>query len=207
MRTYGHGVRIMNRRVVLWIVIGCTVLCLGIGLFVLFLGSTLVRWATQTPENIDVDVTVPTTVSMDKESLLILEITNLADEEQVLDSIDIDLSYLDGFVVGNTEPAYVDFSDFSDEYHSFEFHSRIPADHTLEVVFYLNAIQTGDMSGEISVCINSFVNCTNRFIRTIVEELAYSPVNVSGDLFGALRRLYDIDNLIVIYPENAGISS
>ena len=161
---------IMDRRVVLWIVAGCTVLCLGVGLLVLFLGSSFVKWATQTPENIEVRVTVPGVVSLDGDYLLVVEITNLAEEEQTLDSIDIDLSYLDGVVVRNAEPAYVDFSDFGDGYHSFEFRSHIPAGRTLEVVFNLTAIQTGDLSGEISVCINSFVNCTNRFIRTIVEE-------------------------------------
>jgi len=160
----------MDRRVVLWIVAGCTVLCLGVGLLVLFLGSSFVKWATQTPEDVEVRVTVPGVVSLDDEYLLVVEITNLAEEEQTLDSIDIDRTYLDGVIVGNTEPAYADFSDFSDDYHSFEFRSRIPAGRTLEVVFYLTAIQTGDMSGEISVCINSFVNCTHRIVRTIVEE-------------------------------------
>ncbi len=160
----------MDRRVVLWIVAGCTVLCLGVGLLVLFLGSSFVRWAMQTPENIEVNATVPAVVSIDEEYLLVVEITNLAKEEQTLDSIDIDLSYLDGVIVGNTKPTYVDFSDYSDEHHSFTFQSPIPAGRTLEVSFYLTAIRTGDISGEISVCINSFVNCTNRFIRTIIEE-------------------------------------
>ncbi len=115
-------------------------------------------------------VTAPAVVSIDDEYLLVVEITNLAEEEQTLDRIDIDRTYLDGVIVGNTVPAYVDFSDFSDDYQSFEFRSRVPAGCTLEVSFYLTAIRTGDLSGEISVCINSFVNCTNRLIRTIVEE-------------------------------------
>jgi hypothetical protein len=154
----------------LWIVAGCTVLCLGVGILVVFLGSSFVKWAMQTPEDIEVNTTVPAVVSLDDEYLLVVEITNLAEKEQTLDSIDIDLGYLDGVVVENTEPAYADFSDYGDDYHSFEFHSRIPAGRTLEVSFYLTAVRTGDLSGEIGVCINSFVNCTNRLIRTIVEE-------------------------------------
>lgn len=160
----------MDRKVILWIVAGCTVLCLGVGLLVFFLGSSFVRWAMQTPEDIEVNANVPAVVSIDDEFMLVVEITNLADEEQTLDSIDIDLSYLDGVIVGKTEPAYIDFSDFSDDYHTYEFRSRIPSGNTLEVVFYLTGIRAGDLSGEIGVCINSFVNCTNRFIRTIVEE-------------------------------------
>jgi hypothetical protein len=160
----------MERKYVLWIISGCTVLCLGVGLLVVFLGTWFVRWATQTPENIEMGVTAPAVVSIDDEYLIVVEITNLAEKEQTLDSIDIDLSYLDGVIVGKTEPAYVDFSDYSDDYHSFEFRARIPPGRTLEVVFYLTAIRTGDVSGEISVCINSFVNCANRFIRTIIEE-------------------------------------
>jgi hypothetical protein len=161
---------IMNHRVVIWIISGCTILCLGIGILVFFLGSMFVRWATQTPEDIEVNITAPAVVALDEKYTLVVEITNLASEEQTLDSIDIDLSYLDGVVVGNTEPAYAEFADYGDDYHSFEFQYSIPAEQTLEVSFFLTGIRVGDLSGELNVCINSFINCTSRLIRTIVEE-------------------------------------
>ncbi len=160
----------MNRKVVLWIVTGCGILCLGMILFVIVLGGSFLKWVTQTPEDIEVDVIVPAAVSLDDEFILRVEITNLADVEQTLDSIDIDVSYLDGVIVDGTEPAYVDFTEIADAFHTYEFQSPIPAGSKLDIRFYFTAIRVGDGSGEISVCINSFVNCTSRLIRTIIEE-------------------------------------
>jgi hypothetical protein len=160
----------MNRKFVLWTVAGCGILCLGTVLFVIFLGGSFLKWATQAPENIEVEVIVPAEVSLDEGFILLVEITNLADEEQTLDSIDIDLSYLDGLSVDKTEPEYASMMEASSAFSTYDFQTPIPASRKVEILFYLTANRVGDHSGEISVCINWFANCTHRSIHTVVEE-------------------------------------
>jgi len=160
----------MNRKFVLWTVTGCGILCLGTILFVILMGGSLLKWVAQDPENIEIDVIVPASVSLDEELILLVEITNLAEEDQTLDSIDIDLSYLDGFSVDGTEPEFADMMEASNAFSTYDFQTPIPAGGQLEIRYYMTAILVGERSGEIQVCVNWFANCANRSIRTIVEE-------------------------------------
>jgi hypothetical protein len=160
----------MNRKVVLWTVTGCGILCLGTILFVILVGGSFLKWVAQEPENIEVEVIVPAAVSLNEEALLLVEITNLAAEDQTLDSVDIDLSYLDGFNVDRTEPEYSDMMEASNAFSTYDFQTPIPAGRELEIRFYMTAKLVGERSGEIRVCINWLANCANRSIRTIVEE-------------------------------------
>ena len=101
----------MDKKTVLWLGAGCVVVCVMLGIALLVLGGAFVNWAMEEPENITVDMTLPVEVAKGDEFVMEVQVTNSANEPQELNSIDIDVSYLDGVIINRTEPIYSDFSE------------------------------------------------------------------------------------------------
>jgi hypothetical protein len=158
----------MENKTAIWIVIGCVAVCLIGGIVLLITGGALVRWVYQEPENINVEINTPIQVSKGEEFMIEVRVENTGNDPQELDSIDIDSSYLEGIYISSTEPDYTDYSLY-DLFESYYFERNIPANSSLSVKFYVEAVKTGDFAGEIDVCINSPSNCTGFPTRTIVE--------------------------------------
>ncbi|OQY27244.1 MAG: hypothetical protein B6I38_10325 [Anaerolineaceae bacterium 4572_5.1] len=162
----------MDKKTVLWLGAGCVVVCVMLGIALLVLGGAFVNWAMEEPENITVDMTLPVEVAKGDEFVMEVQVTNSANEPQELNSIDIDVSYLDGVIINRTEPIYSDFSEieFVKSFHSYFFGNDIPANSSFIVKFYMTALKPGDFSGSVDVCINSEVECLEYFARTIIHE-------------------------------------
>ena len=158
----------MENKNAIWIVIGCAAACLIGGIVLLIGGGAMVRWIYQEPENINVDINTPIQVSKGDELVIEVRVENTSNDPQELDSIDIDSSYLEGIYKSSTEPDYTDYSLY-DTFESYYFERDIPANGSISVKFYGEAVKTGDFAGEIDVCVNSPSNCTGLPTRTIVE--------------------------------------
>ncbi len=162
----------MNNKVVIGIGIGCLLLCAIVGIGFLLLTGFFVKAALEEPENVEITLTAPIEVAKGEDFIVEVEVANLANTPQELNSIDIDLSYLEGARINKTEPPYTIFSDsdFIEEYHSYYFKHPIPANDKLTVKFYMTALKTGDFSGVFDVCINSASLCTEQYNRIIITE-------------------------------------
>jgi hypothetical protein len=118
-----------------------------------------------------IDLSSPPTVTQGDDFTITLLIQNTSSEEQKLDSIDIDLSYLDGIHIISSQPAYQDTLDLTPifEQRSYEFLQVIPPGGTLQVQFYCRAVYSGDFSGQLDVCFKQGGSCQGQYIRTVVE--------------------------------------
>ena len=162
----------MNKKIAIGIGVGCLFLCAIVGIGFLALSGFFIKLAIEKPENIEITLTAPTEVAKGENFIVEVEVANLADTPQELNSIDIDLGYLEGVKIDKTAPAYTHFSDvnFIDEYHSYYFEHPIPANDSLTIKFYMTALKTGDFSGVFNICINSVYLCTEQYNRIIITE-------------------------------------
>jgi hypothetical protein len=122
------------------------------------------------PENIAVEIDVPTRASVGETFMITADITNTDGEAHILDSIDIGDEYLEGVVILGTDPAYSQtFHVPIDNTMSHTLLQTIEAGETLSVTFEAEALVAGDYSGAFDVCIDSGGNCLFYSIRTLVE--------------------------------------
>ena len=163
-----------NNKTLLWIGGGCLIIFLCI-LILIVSGTGGIMWlGLQTPENIDVSINTPINIDVGDTVELIVTITNTGTSSVELNSIDISLNYLNGFVVEETTPPFTETSQFDawfvdETYQTFYFYQAIESGETLSIVFNAQAVLTGDFSGDIDVCIDSESNCKTSIARTIVR--------------------------------------
>lgn len=159
----------MNKNVIIGIGAGCVFLCIivtGVGLAI---GGTFFTWLTEEPEQVTINVNAPTQTAKGNRIMIPITIQNTSAAPQVLDSIDIPMSYLNGIAIEGSEPEYIDSYPipFAD-YHSYTFMREIAPGDTFVVRFFALAVKTGDFSGEIDICIDSGTNCASFYARTVV---------------------------------------
>jgi hypothetical protein len=166
----------MNEQKALWAGGGCLGGCL-ISLFLcILLGIGGYTWAINLhPEEIELQLQHPILVAEGDDVTLEFEIRNLADVPQTLNSIDFNMNYLAGLVIAETEPASVgtstyDSLDGTETFTSYYFDQTIPPGESLVVTFIATAATEGDYAGQISVCVNSGMECLYKSARTVVEE-------------------------------------
>jgi len=122
------------------------------------------------PENITVEIEVPTRVEVGEQFNVIANITNTGSDAQELNSIDIGDEYLEGVIIYGSEPAYSEtFHVPIDNTISHSMMHSIEAGETLSVSFDAEALIEGDYSGAFDVCVNGPVSCLYYSIRTLVE--------------------------------------
>jgi len=157
--------------VLIVIVVVLVLACLCVVGLILAGGGFVWRTANQ-PYDVIVSVSAPIQATQGDEVVIEVLIENPTTESQELDSIDIDLTYLDGLHIQRTDPPYQDTLSLSPifEQQSYLFYQTIPAESELTVSFHCAAVKSGDFYGQIDVCINSGGNCQGHQVRTVVEE-------------------------------------
>lgn len=165
----------MNKKTRNWLIGGVLALallaCLCGGLIFCIGSGYLVSLVAQ-PYPVLVKVSVPIQAQWRDTVMLEILIENPTAEAHILDSIDIDLAYLEGFQIQRTAPPYS--AMFSLEpllaQQTVQFGTTIPAAGELAVQIYVLALHPGDYAGQLDVCINTGANCQSHTLRTVVEE-------------------------------------
>jgi F0F1-type ATP synthase membrane subunit c/vacuolar-type H+-ATPase subunit K len=161
----------VNKKIIVWVGIGCGVVCLALAIIVLISGGLFVNGLLEKPENVDIDTTVPINVIEGESFVIEVRVHNLAEQSQLLDSIDISSDYLAGIAIEKTEPEFIEsFQIPLIQYQSYEFKRNIPAGDTQVVRFFAVGLHPADFAGDIDVCINSGSLCSSFIARTVIEE-------------------------------------
>jgi|GEM_PF-3468726 len=133
------------------IVLGCVcLLCIGV--------VGLLAYFGQEPEGLSLDYSIPSVVQNGETFDFILRIKNTGSEPVTVNDIDLDEllggSILDGCVVLETEPSME--RDYSLEgVKTFKYNQSVGAGETREVIFHLQAIQSGEFGGSVGVYVGS----------------------------------------------------
>ncbi|HEY5731219.1 MAG TPA: hypothetical protein VIS72_14290 [Anaerolineales bacterium] len=163
-----------NNKTVMWIVGGCLAVIVCILAVFLFGFGGLVWLGSQTPENASISVGFPSIVSVGDDVQMTVSITNTSSETMKLSSIDFSLNYLDGFTITDVDPAYSDSGQYDslgggETFQTYYFNQTIEPGETLTVIFNGKAVQPGEFSGDIDVCIDSDFNCKTNIPRTVIK--------------------------------------
>ena len=134
------------------VIIGCAgllVLCvLGAGLVGLFLWHV-----SQDPKAMEVSVDAPATVKRGEECDLTVAVVNRRAEPLTVTTIDVGESYLEGFTVVGTDPAYKSSVGIPiDNSRSYTFDADIAAGATNVFTFQLRATRKGRYIGDVDTC-------------------------------------------------------
>jgi hypothetical protein len=173
---YEEGISMSQRKAIIWAVAGCglgMLVCLAVGVIFLGLGGGYVWWSIKEPEDVVVDIDIPVLVAKGEPFVIEVQIKNTAAQGQTLDSIDVSMDYLEGIVIEQVDPSFVEsyiFSSDGTDWRSYTFRQDIAPDDTLVIRFESVGVSTGDYSGDIDICINLGSRCLTFPCRTIVED-------------------------------------
>ncbi|MGH9776840.1 MAG: hypothetical protein ACRD5I_00355 [Candidatus Acidiferrales bacterium] len=122
------------------------------------------------PKDVTIQVNAPLHVKVKEGFVVEVRVQNTSAQSQRLDSIDVGDRYLQGVAIQSTEPA------FKQSMHvpivnmqSYEFGQPIAAGGEVVVKFHAVAVQAGDYSATVDVCINSASSCSSHPIRAVIE--------------------------------------
>lgn len=153
------------------VAIGCGIGCLVLLVVGAVALGAFFYWAGKPPEDVEIEVTVPLRAVAGEEVELVVSVTNLGYETQLLDSVDIFDSYMQGVAIHGTDPPYTDYFHLPVvNVRTYEFQRSIPSGETVEVVFRAVAVKEGDFAGQFDVCINLPTSCLSRPVRTVIRE-------------------------------------
>jgi hypothetical protein len=159
----------MNRKLLSGLVVLCVFLCLPCSAISVFAGGALFLGGRAEPENVNIGVYGPRSVSQGETFVIKVQVENLAHEAQSLHSIDINLAYLEGIEVQKVEPPYAESSRFGN-FQSYSFDRSIAPGESVIVQLHATARQVGDWSGQFDVCINAPRSCSSFVAETAVGE-------------------------------------
>ena len=159
-----------NRGIIIAIGVGCLALlvCGVIAGVALTGGFTLLGSAIAEPENVEWGFIAPNSVAVGETFSVLVRVRNTAQENQVLDSIDITLDYLAGILIDSADPMFTETYEIVG-YQSYTFERTIPPGTELMIQFRALARDAGDYLGEMDICINGPGNCTTKTIQTSVH--------------------------------------
>jgi hypothetical protein len=126
----------------------------------------------QEPQNVDIQVIAPTTVSVGDAFAIEVKITNQATELQTLNAINISTDYLDGIEVSRSTPTFIlndRINVLGVGFEVFTFQENIFGGETLVIEFTADAVRAGDFAGAFDVCVNSISLCKTIVTRTVVR--------------------------------------
>lgn len=163
-----------HKRLAIGLGIGCGVIgvvCVVLAATALITGGAFMKWAMQTPEDVNIQVDTPPQTTKGESVVLKIQVENTAAESQSLHSIDISSEYLAGILMVNAEPPFTESQQIPFvDMQTYTFEQEIAPETTLVVQLFGTAIKAGDFSGQIDVCINSGSVCDTFHARTVVEE-------------------------------------
>jgi len=125
------------------------------------------------PSDVAVSLSVPAVVSPGEELEISVEVTNSADYPQKIVSIDFSDSYLEGIMLTGSDPASLESMHVPVvNIVSYDFGFEIGPNESKTIVFQAIALEAGDYSGDLDVCINNDANCIYGHARSVVKEPA-----------------------------------
>jgi hypothetical protein len=162
----------MDKKLAVGIAIGCVVCCLVAVLSVMLAGTAFLTWLAEEPEGIRVDVDAPLLVTKGEPFIITVQVENTATEARVLDSIDIEATYLDGVGIQKVDPPYLSSSriGWGTGFQTFLFQKMLLPGDGLAVHFHALGVKVGDYAGDLDVCVDDGVHCRTVVLRTVVEE-------------------------------------
>jgi hypothetical protein len=137
-------------------------------LFLLFICFVTIQAGCKPPDSVKVYKDIPSEVTKGETFDFIITVNNEDSKTHELRSIDIDNDFLDGILIVSTTPNTVEEYDAWAQ-HIFEFKKDIPESSSNDVVFHAKAIETGDYSGDLDICIDGDVSCLFNSIRILVN--------------------------------------
>jgi hypothetical protein len=163
--------------VVIAIGVGCVCLCLaGVVAFLVAGGASLFALsgassASGGSADANITVSAPLNAAVGDEVIIEVTVENTTASPLVLDSVDIASSYITGIAILRSDPAYSEtFHIPVFDYESYTLEHNVPPNETVTVRFYGQAVNQGDYSGGVDVCIGSGSDCASHSIRTLVSE-------------------------------------
>ncbi|MBN2501632.1 MAG: hypothetical protein JXB38_12695 [Anaerolineales bacterium] len=146
------------------------ILCICLGLFLLFGGGAVWRGANEGPQEIEISVDAPHQVKTGEEFTVEVTLENLADDAQLLYSIDFTDDYLQGIDVVSTFPDYEEMNAYEmGDFRSYMFEREIDAGEELVVRIQLVGQAEGAYSGEMDVCVDDGFRCETVTLSTLVQ--------------------------------------
>ena len=164
--------RRLDRRLLIALVAGLALICLCLCAVVAASGG-LLFFADDAGADYPVEVAVaaPARARVGERFTIEIAIDNPTLEAHQLDSIDIDLSYLEGVEIMGSSPPYHETFLLTPllPQRTFSFDTTIPAGETMVIELQAMPRPAGSYSGNIDVCIKSGGNCRATLLRAEIE--------------------------------------
>ena len=125
--------------------------CLGVALIAVLAISAVGIWLFRELPVLDASLSAPSVVQLDSTFTVVVTTTNNHNEAIVLDSIDIQDSFLEGFQVIEVQPEPADTTHIFN-FRSWDFGSAVSPGESQEIRFTMKAVQEGHFSGDVDVC-------------------------------------------------------
>lgn len=156
-----------------WIYIGIG--CAGLLFICVVVGIGFGWWfffsPAEVPEQVDIQISAPDRIAVGEIDTILVHIENLASEPQMFDSIDLDLSYIEGIAITSVNPAYEELERLEMfGFESFYFFYPLSSRESIEISFTIEGLIPGQYFGLISVCINESNVCLDIEQSIIVFE-------------------------------------
>lgn len=114
-------------------------------------------------------LTVPVTVNVGESFDIVAHVFHSADTTQLLHSIDIGESYLQGVAIISSEPEFLDEFLLDDGTYTHTLLADIPAGDGADVIFHAVALKSGNWKGAFDVCFDDGLNCNFYTVSTYVN--------------------------------------
>ena len=156
----------MNRRVLM----GCGIaLFVSICILAVGIGAILLGFRAEEPSEVEIELTAPESVPAGEPFPVEIQVTNMFTGTQILDSIDISMTYLDNISVQKTTPpASAEFDVPLVRFRSFTFEEELSMLESTTVIFEMVGEEEGLFEGDVDVCINDGSSCKTVELSTII---------------------------------------
>lgn len=153
-----------------WCGLGCTIVGLGACVILLLVGLIIFNWLNRKPET-NVTLAAPGQIAPEVPFTIELQIENLTDKPQMLDSIEISPDYLAGVRIDGSEPPFVEMIDRPvSQDQAYLFQHPLQPGQVLTVKLSAVAIEQGEFVGEVDVCMDGLIRCLSYGVQTVVME-------------------------------------
>lgn len=126
--------------------------------------------AFEEPQNVEISIDVPVSVSVDQEFNIVLTVKNTGSTTRTLAYVDVADEYLEGVVVRGMDPAFKSAEHIPfDNTESYSLDVALPPAQEVTVTVSAYAAHTGDYAGDFDFCIDSAVSCLSYPVRTIIR--------------------------------------
>lgn len=156
-----------------WGVLLALLLPIGVGGWVLY---TVLSRPTVEPDRVVLRVVPPGVVQEGETFELIVAVHNHTEQAVNLTGIDLAADYLNGFVLLRTTPDYLRDME-GPVFRAFVFDQPIPAGGQAQVVFRLQAINSGDWAGDVDATVSG----TTGALTTRAETRVNTSRGTAGD--------------------------